>query len=50
MFVLSSNAANVVAAPAPEIQEAINNSNSAPVGNHVTTGWGNPFGGTSWGS
>jgi len=46
----ASNAANVVAAPAPEIQEAINNSNSAPVGNHVTTGWGNPFGGTSWGS
>jgi len=22
----------------------------APVGNKVTTGWSNPFGGTSWGS
>lgn len=22
---------------------------SAPVGNNITTGWGNPFGGTSWG-
>lgn len=40
----------VVAAPAPEIQNAVTRGNAAAVGNEVTTGWGNPFGGTSWGS
>lgn len=40
-----------VAAPAPEIQKAVNNGPvPAPVGNKVTTGLGNPFGGTSWGA
>ena len=46
-----------VAAPAPEIQEAINNvvtqgnnPNAAPVGNKVTTGFSNLFAGTSWGA
>lgn len=39
--------ANTVAAPAPEIQKAIDT--GAAVGNKITTGWGNPFGGTSWG-
>ena len=51
-----------VAAPAPEIQEAIvssgglidntplkNNPKAASVGNKVTSGFGNLFGGTSWG-
>jgi len=33
----------VVAAPAPEVSRA------APVGNKVSSGLGNPFGGTSWG-
>lgn len=37
-----------VAAPAPEIQEAAKDTGAA-VGNRTTTGWGNPFGGTSWG-
>lgn len=32
---------SVPAAPAPR---------EARVGNHTTTGWGNPFGGTSWGA
>lgn len=42
--------ANTVAAPAPEIQKAVNSGPiSAPVGNKVTTGLSNPFGGTSWG-
>jgi len=52
-----------VAAPAPEIQEAVisaggtidniplkNNPQAAPVGNKVTSGFGNLFAGTSWGS
>lgn len=55
--------ANTVAAPAPEIQEAVNSAGGqidntplkkqiqgAPVGNKVTTGWSNPFAGTSWGA
>ena len=29
--------------------EPANGPKGAPVGNKVTTGWGNPFGGTSWG-
>lgn len=41
--------ANTVAAPAPEIQEAVKDTGAA-VGNKITTGWGNPFGGTSWGA
>lgn len=42
--------ATAVAAPAPEVQAAVqNNPVAAPVGNKVTTGWSNPFGGTSWG-
>ena len=50
--------ATAVAAPAEEIQAAIQekiqtaeqkNPIAAPVGNQVTTGWSNPFGGTSWG-
>lgn len=40
--------ANTVAAPAPEIQKAVDT--GAAVGNKITTGWGNPFGGTSWGA
>lgn len=39
-----------VAAPAPEIQAAVNTPRPAPVGNRTSTGLGNPFGGTSWGS
>lgn len=39
--------ANVVAAPAPEIQAAVNT--AASVGNKVTSGYTNPFAGTSWG-
>lgn len=39
-----------VAAPAPEVQAAINNPIAAPVGNRTSSGLGNPFGGTSWGS
>jgi len=52
-----------VAAPAPEIQEAVispgglidntplkNNPTAAPVGNKVSSGFSNLFGGTSWGS
>jgi len=42
--------ATTVAAPAPEIQNAVTRSNAAAVGNEMSTGWGNPFGGTSWGS
>jgi 6-pyruvoyltetrahydropterin/6-carboxytetrahydropterin synthase len=40
--------ANTVAAPASEIQKAVES--GAAVGNKITTGWGNPFGGTSWGA
>ncbi len=32
------------------IQQAESGIKPAPVGNKVTTGWSNPFGGTSWGS
>jgi len=39
-----------VAAPAPEVQHAANNAIPAQVGNKVSTGFGNLFGGTSWGS
>jgi 6-pyruvoyltetrahydropterin/6-carboxytetrahydropterin synthase len=52
--------ANTVAAPSTEIEAAINNQkdntplkkdlNSAPIGNKVTSGWSNPFAGTSWGN
>jgi len=42
--------ATTVAAPAPEVQKAIEKNTAANVGNNVTTGWGNPFGGTSWGT
>jgi 6-pyruvoyltetrahydropterin/6-carboxytetrahydropterin synthase len=43
--------ANVVAAPAPEIQKAIHSGyKPAPIGNEVSQGLGNPFKGTSWGS
>ena len=43
--------ANVVAAPAPEIQSAVNQAiRPAPVTSEVTCGLGNPFKGTSWGS
>lgn len=52
--------ATVVAAPAEAIAQAVpvNTVNAgintepkpAQVGNTVTSGWGNPFGGTSWGS
>ena len=41
-----------VGAPAPAVVEAVNANNlprPAPVGNKVTTGYSNPFGGTSWG-
>jgi len=38
-----------VAAPAPEIQAAVNAPKPAPVGNRTSTGLNNPFGGTSWG-
>lgn len=41
-----------VGAPAPAVVEAINKQQGpipAPVGNKVTTGYSNPFGGTSWG-
>lgn len=35
----------------PTVQESNNNQpRPAAVGNKVTTGWSNPFGGTSWGS
>lgn len=44
----SAPIANTVAAPAPEIQKTVNDT-GAVVGNKITTGWGNPFGGTSWG-
>lgn len=33
----------------PVQQQIQKPSNAAPVGNRVTTGWSNPFGGTSWG-
>ena len=43
--------ANTVAAPAPEIQQAVNKiAKPANVGNNVSSGFGNLFGGTSWGS
>jgi 6-pyruvoyltetrahydropterin/6-carboxytetrahydropterin synthase len=54
--------ANTVAAPAPEIQQAVstgglidntplkNQIQGAPVGNKVTKGWSNLFAGTSWGT
>jgi 6-pyruvoyltetrahydropterin/6-carboxytetrahydropterin synthase len=29
--------------------QEVNNPHAAPVGNKVTSGWSNPFGGTSWG-
>lgn len=45
--------ANTVAAPAPEITNAVNNHKEAKVpakiGNKPTTGFSNLFGGTSWG-
>ena len=46
----SQPAANVVAAPSPEIQAAVNKDHGAVVGNKVSSGWGNPYSGTSWGS
>jgi 6-pyruvoyltetrahydropterin/6-carboxytetrahydropterin synthase len=43
--------ANTVAAPAPEIQQAVNKTaKPANVGNNVSSGFGNLFSGTSWGS
>lgn len=39
-----------VAAPSPEIIKAVNESNKpAPIGNKVSSGYSNLFGGTSWG-
>jgi 6-pyruvoyltetrahydropterin/6-carboxytetrahydropterin synthase len=35
--------------PTQPLQTGVNN-NAAPVGNNRSTGWSNPFGGTSWGS
>jgi len=37
-------------APAPTPAPAAPAPREARVGNHTTTGWGNPFGGTSWGA
>ena len=56
-----SEVATVVAAPAEAIVQPVTPTNTvnaginteprpAQVGNNVTSGWGNPFGGTSWGS
>ena len=42
--------ANVVAAPSPEIQKAADKEHGAAVGNKVSSGWGNPYSGTSWGA
>jgi 6-pyruvoyltetrahydropterin/6-carboxytetrahydropterin synthase len=42
-----------VGAPSPAVVEAVNANNGprpASVGNKTTTGYGNPFGGTSWGA
>jgi len=36
--------------PAPEPQQEDKNTRAASVGNKVTTGWSDPFAGTSWGS
>lgn len=43
---------NEPSSPAPQTQTQTsgNAPREARVGNQVTTGWGNPFGGTSWGA
>jgi 6-pyruvoyltetrahydropterin/6-carboxytetrahydropterin synthase len=48
-FTTSGNSCTTaVAAPSPEVQASLN-TDAAPLNNKVTTGWSNPFGGTSWG-
>jgi 6-pyruvoyltetrahydropterin/6-carboxytetrahydropterin synthase len=42
-------AAPVQEAPTPEVVTPSKPSNAAAVGNNITSGWSNPFAGTSWG-
>lgn len=42
-------AAPVQEAPTPEVITPSKPSNAAAVGNNITSGWSNPFAGTSWG-